>query len=93
MEMTYDTQKQGLLPFVPASPEKQVLTETGASPQVLIPNYNETATDALGRTLVTCKEAGLPKKDKYVGLFYLIWTDSAEGFTSNIDVTKAYACV
>ena len=80
------------LPFVPASPEKQVLTERGASPQVLISNYNETATDALGRTLVTYKEAGLPKKDKYVGLFYLIWTDSAEGFTSNIDVTRAYAC-
>ena len=80
------------LSFVPASPEKQVLTEKGASPQILIPNYNETATDALGRTLVTHKEAGLPKKDKYVGLFYLIWTDSAEGFSTKVDVTKSYAC-
>lgn len=78
--------------FNPASPKKQILTEKGASPQILIPNYNETATDALGRKLVTYKEAGLPKKDKYVGLFYLIWTDSVDGFKSNLDVTKAYAC-
>lgn len=92
MKKICHTANESLLPFVPASPEKQTLTEKGASPQILIPNYNETATDALGRTLVTHREAGLPKKDKYVGLFYLIWTDSAEGFTSNIDVTKAYAC-
>ena len=43
--------------FNPASPTKQVLTEKGASPQILIPNYNETATDALGRKLVTHQEA------------------------------------
>lgn len=80
------------LTFSPASPKKQILTEKGASPQILIPNHNETATDALGRKLVTYQEAGLPKKDKYVGLFYLIWTDSVHGFRTNYDVTKAYAC-
>ena len=92
MKQNVDSQKKHTLSFVPASPERQVLTEKGASPQILIPTYNETATDALGRTLASHKEAGLPKKDKYVGLFYLIWTDSQEGFDSNIDVTKAYAC-
>lgn len=81
-----------ILAFTPASPTKQVLTEKGASPQILIPNYNETATDALGRKLVTHQEAGMPKKDKYVGLFYLIWTDSEIGFSTDYDVTKAYAC-
>ncbi len=81
-----------VLTFSPASPKKQILTAKGASPQILIPNYNETATDALGRKLVTHKEAGYPKKDKYVGLFYLIWTDSEIGFSTDYDVTKAYAC-
>ena len=58
-----------VLAFKPASPKKQILTEKGASPQILILNHNETATDALGRRLVTHQEAGFPKKDKYVGLF------------------------
>ena len=80
------------LTFTPASPAGQILTEKGASPQILIPNGGETATDALGRRLVTPSEAGLPKKDKYVGLFYLIWTDSLHGFHTDYDVTKAYAC-
>ena len=62
------------LTFVPASPEGQVLTEKGHSPQILIRNYNETATDALGRVLPTSEEAGLPKEGKYVGLFYSLWT-------------------
>ena len=80
------------LTFTPASPAGQVLTEKGASPQILIPNGGETATDALGRRLVSPAEAGMPKKDKYVGLFYLIWTDSQIGFHTDYDVTKAYAC-
>lgn len=76
----------------PVPYEKQRLTEKGASPALPIPNHNETATDALGRRLVSHKEAGPPKKDKYVGLFYLIWTDSVHGFSTDYDVTKAYAC-
>lgn len=62
------------LTFTPASPEGQVLTEKGNSPQIIIRNYNETATDALGRVLPTSSETGLPKEDKYVGLFYSLWT-------------------
>lgn len=58
------------LSFTPGSPEGQVLTEKGHSPQIIIRNYNETATDALGRELPTSAEAGLPKEGKYVGLFY-----------------------
>ena len=63
-----------LLTFTPASPEGQVLTEKGRSPQIIIRNYNETATDALGRVLPTSEEVGLPKEGKYVGLFYSLWT-------------------
>ena len=50
------------LTFIPASVDGQVLTEKGHSPQILIRNYNETATDALGRVLPTSSEAGLPKE-------------------------------
>ncbi len=77
-----------LLTFTPASPEGQVLTDKGASPQILITNYNETATDALGRTLPTSEEAGLPKEGKYVGLFYSLWT---AGATCDVDNAKAVA--
>ena len=87
MEKTFDTSGVSMMPD-----RKKKLTEKGASPQIPIPNWNETATDALGRRLISHREAGAPKKDKYVGLFYLIWTDSVHGFSTNYDVTKAYAC-
>ena len=77
-----------LLTFTPASPEGQVLTEDGNSPQILIRNYNETATDALGRVLPTSAETGLPKEGKYVGLFYSLWT---VGSACAIDNSKALA--
>jgi hypothetical protein len=32
-----------------------------------------TATDALGRTLPSFKEAGAPRADRFVGLFYFLW--------------------
>ena len=66
------TDSRDLLTFTPASVAGQVLTATGASPQILIENYNETAIDALGRPLPTSAETGLPKEDKYVGLFYFL---------------------
>jgi hypothetical protein len=47
------TDSRDLLTFTPASVAGQVLTATGASPQILIENYNETAIDALGRPLPT----------------------------------------
>ena len=82
------TFSRDLLSFTPASPEGRVLTEKGASPQILITNYNEVATDALGRSLPTSETAGLPKEGKYVGLFYLIWTTGA---TCDVDNAKAIA--
>ena len=39
------TLKHPELTFIPASPAGQILTEKGASPQILIPNGGETATD------------------------------------------------
>lgn len=77
-----------LLTFTPASPDKQVLTGKGASPQILITNYNETATDALGRRLPSSEDTGLPKEGKYVGLFYSLWT---VGSTCDVDNSKAIA--
>ncbi len=77
-----------LLEFKPASPEKQVLTKDGKSPQIIVGSYNETAIDALGRKLPTSEEVGLPKKGKYVGLFYSLWT--AE-ISAPVDVTKVLA--
>lgn len=76
------------LTFTPASPAGQVLTEKGHSPQIIIRNYNETATDALGRVLPTSAEAGLPKEGKYVGLFYSLWT---VGATCDMDNSKVMA--
>ncbi|MBQ4111481.1 MAG: hypothetical protein IJD38_01660, partial [Clostridia bacterium] len=76
------------LTFTPASLSGQVLTEKGHSPQILIRNYNETATDALGRVLPTSAEAGLPKEGKYVGLFYSLWT---VGSTCDVDNSKVMA--
>lgn len=78
-----------LLTFTPASPEGQVLTEDGKSPPILIRNYNEVAIDALGRSLPTSEEAGLPQANKYVGLFYSLWTSD---ISAAIDNAKALAC-
>ena len=85
------TDSRDLLTFTPASVAGQVLTATGASPQILIENYNETAIDALGRPLPTSAETGLPKEDKYVGLFYFLWTGKDGSIKSSQDVTKYYA--
>ncbi len=81
-----------LLTFTPASPEGQVLTEKGNSPQILIHNYNESAIDALGRPLPTSAEAGLPKEGKYVGLFYFIWASEGGTVNTNRNVTNILAC-
>jgi hypothetical protein len=38
-------------------------------------DYSDTwvATDALGRHLVTSQQAGAPRADRFVGIFYLLW--------------------
>ena len=37
------------------------------------PGISAIATDAVGRTLPGYEQAGAPKKDKFVGLFYWTW--------------------
>ena len=53
-------------------------------------NYSDTwvATDGLGRTLPTAAEVGLPKADKFVGIFYFVWL---EGKGPVYDITKILA--
>ena len=81
-----------LLTFTPASPDKLVLDEKGNCAPTLIENYNEMAIDDLGRHMVTSEDTGLPKADKWVGIFYSIWTASVGGSArSHTDVTKALA--
>lgn len=81
-----------LLTFTPAVPEGQVLTADGNSPQILIHNYNESAIDALGRSLPTSAETGLPKENKYVGLFYFIWASEGGTVQTNSNITEILAC-
>lgn len=71
-----------------AKPDRQVLTVKGNSPQIQIPNYNETAVDGLNRHLPGFEETGAPKEDKYVGVFYFLWTSS---ITTSLDNTKLIA--
>lgn len=51
---------------------------------------NWVATDALGRTLPDHKEAGSPKKGRYVGVFYFL-THNSPGRPGPLDVTKILA--
>ena len=73
-----------------ANPEKQVLTAGGNSPQIQIPTYNEVAVDALGRSLPDYDQVGGPKENKYVGVFYFLWTSDSNLHTS-LDNTKLIA--
>ncbi len=82
-----------LLTFTPSKADELVLSEKGNCAPILIENYNETALDALGRELVSSDQVGLPQENKWVGLFYSLWTCSESGSVkTNIDVTKAIAC-
>gem|GEM_PF-860317 len=44
---------------------------------------DNTATDLLGRKLYTYEEVGAPKTDKYVGVFYTLWTCMADSLSDN----------
>ncbi|MEY3479281.1 MAG: hypothetical protein RIQ71_56 [Verrucomicrobiota bacterium] len=48
------------------------------------------ATDALGRELPLAAEVGLPKKDRFVGIFYLPWTGDEYSY-GPYDVSKILA--
>jgi hypothetical protein len=48
-----------------------------------------TATDALGRKTTNFSEAGAPRKDKYVGIFYLTWhTDFMADFSPVLNIRE-----
>jgi hypothetical protein len=48
-----------------------------------------TATDALGRKTPDCNETGGPRKNKYVGIFYLTWhTDAMADFSPVLNITE-----
>ena len=73
-----------------AKPDKQVLTQGGNSPQIQIPTYNEVAVDALDRSLPNYDQVGGPRENKYVGVFYFLWTSDPNLHTS-LDNTKLIA--
>lgn len=50
-------------------------------------NANWAATDALDRELPTAEQTGLPRSDKYVGVFYFLWHGSHNA-TAVYDITK-----
>ena len=50
------------------------------------------ATDALGRTLPEADEVGLPKQNRYVGMFYFLWhIPDDEAHSEVYDITKILA--
>ncbi|HPU32801.1 MAG TPA: hypothetical protein PK184_08900 [Phycisphaerae bacterium] len=49
-----------------------------------------TATDALGRTLIDHEQAGPPRPDKFVGIFYFLWLGQ-HGTDGPYDITKILA--
>ena len=81
-----------LLTFTPAAPDKLVLDAEGNCAPSVIEHYNEMAIDDLGRHMVTYEDTGLPQANKWVGIFYSIWTASVGGsVNTQIDVAKALA--
>ncbi len=55
-----------------------------------IPSDTWAATDALGRTLVTHEQAGPPRPDKFVGVFYFLWMGQ-HGTDGPYDITRILA--
>lgn len=51
----------------------------GASPQVPIPSAAWTSTDHLARTLPGPGKAPTPRKGKYIGIYYLLWSLATYG--------------
>lgn len=56
-----------------------------------IPGTNAVAVDALGRRLPSAEEAGKPKKDKFVGLFYWTWHTQPGSTSPAFNVTEYLA--
>ena len=62
----------------------------GQGAEEINPGVPWPATDALGRELPLTAEVGLPKKDRFVGIFYLLWTGDEYSY-GPYDVTKILA--
>ena len=62
----------------------------GADRESINPGVPWPATDALGRELPLTAEVGLPKKDRFVGIFYLPWTGDEYSY-GPYDVSKILA--
>ena len=62
-----------LLCLAPALLTGSARAQNADSPQIVIQNAAQTATDALGRQLPTYAEVGAPKPQRQVGLFFWQW--------------------
>jgi hypothetical protein len=75
------------LPDISPAVSTTYLQQEQNSPTAPIQSSNWVATDAVGRTLPTVSQTGSPRKNKYVGIFYLTWHGAYEPRTI-YDVTK-----
>ena len=66
------------------------LLATGYGADGINPGVPWPATDALGRELPMTAEVGLPKKDRFVGIFYLPWTGDEFSY-GPYDISKILA--
>ena len=66
------------------------LLATGYGAYGINPGVPWPATDALGRELPMTAEVGLPKKDRFVGIFYLPWTGDEFSY-GPYDISKILA--
>ncbi len=67
---------------MPNDSEELTLDARGNTPSKVIKD-DHTATDLLGRRLPSYDEVGPAKKDKYVGVFYTLWTCMANSLSDN----------
>ena len=67
-----------------------ILLATGYGADGINPGIPWPATDALGRELPLTAEVGHPKKDRFVGIFYLTWTGDEFSY-GPYDISKILA--
>src|ERR1035437_1187031 len=67
-------------------------TNLAGAPPTAWDTFGDTwvATDALGRSLPSCSEAGLPRKHRTVGVFYFLWL-YPRGAPAPLDIPQAPA--
>lgn len=85
--MKYATTFLLLIAFLVATTHSAAAQSFAPNPGIAWP-----ATDALGRTLPTAEEVGLPKSDRFVGIFYFLWNGQHDGSQEGpFDVSKIMA--